>query len=78
MRTSISPARYGSDLDVLKGEEERSEKCYDCAASDEVVDAVAICHHCGVGVCLRHCHVAREPGHRLAGVGQSTLGGVFK
>ncbi|MCK7622385.1 DUF2180 family protein [Streptomyces sp. RS10V-4] len=48
-------------------------KCFDCARADEAVDAVGICHHCGVGVCLRHCHVGLEPGHRLSGVGQSTL-----
>ncbi|WP_107068068.1 DUF2180 family protein [Streptomyces sp. CT34] len=48
-------------------------KCFDCAWAEEVVDAVGVCHHCGVGVCMRHCHVALEPGHHLAGVGQSTL-----
>ncbi|MYT28555.1 DUF2180 family protein [Streptomyces sp. SID8354] len=48
-------------------------KCFDCAWAEQVVDAVGVCHHCGVGVCLRHCHVALEPGHRIAGVGQSTL-----
>ncbi|MFB7633921.1 DUF2180 family protein [Streptomyces sp. NPDC056149] len=48
-------------------------KCYDCAQAGEFADAVGVCHHCGAGVCLQHCHVALEPGHRLAGVGQSTL-----
>ncbi|MER6048723.1 hypothetical protein ABT168_14910 [Streptomyces sp. NPDC001793] len=22
---------------------------------------MGVCHHCGVGVCLRHCHVAWSP-----------------
>ncbi|MFG2396697.1 DUF2180 family protein [Streptomyces lydicus] len=48
-------------------------KCYDCAWADKAVDAVGICHHCGAGVCAQHCHVALEPGHRLAGVGQTTF-----
>ncbi|MFI1198186.1 DUF2180 family protein [Streptomyces sp. NPDC020883] len=36
-------------------------KCFDCAWAEQVVDAVGVCHHCGVGVCLRHCHVAWSP-----------------
>ncbi|MFJ9413799.1 DUF2180 family protein [Streptomyces sp. NPDC101227] len=48
-------------------------KCYDCALADKAVEAVGSCHHCGAGVCLQHCHATLEPGHRLAGVGQTTL-----
>ena len=28
--------------------------CFECAKASDVVPAVAICQHCGVGLCLDH------------------------
>ena len=33
--------------------------CFDCALDGIVTPAVAVCHDCGVGVCIEHA-VARE------------------
>jgi len=39
--------------------------CYECALRDEAVAAVAVCQHCGVGLCLEHLAVAEA--HRVGG-----------
>lgn len=28
--------------------------CFECAVQDQAVTAVAICSHCGAGLCLEH------------------------
>ena len=33
--------------------------CFECAVQGETVTAVAICHHCGAGMCLEHVHLAQ-------------------
>ena len=33
--------------------------CYECAGQGEAVVAVAICHNCGVGMCLEHLRHAQ-------------------
>ncbi len=30
--------------------------CYDCAIQGESAPAVAVCKHCGVGMCLEHLY----------------------
>ena len=57
--------------------------CYECALANETVAAVAVCRHCGVGLCLEHlrkAQVYRVGGtlygctHQLAEVGRPWLG----
>jgi hypothetical protein len=40
--------------------------CFECAVAGESVAAVAICHHCGAGMCLEHTHAAQS--FRVGGV----------
>ncbi len=39
--------------------------CYECAVQGEAVVAVAVCKHCGVGMCLQHFLMAN--GYRIGG-----------
>ena len=39
--------------------------CYECATQGEAVAAVAICKHCGVGMCLEHFFMAQD--YRVGG-----------
>jgi hypothetical protein len=39
--------------------------CYECAIRGKAVAAVAMCKHCGVGMCLEHFLVAHD--YRLSG-----------
>jgi hypothetical protein len=34
--------------------------CFECAKVNDAVSAVAICQHCGVGLCLDHLIEAHE------------------
>ena len=34
--------------------------CFECARVNDVVPAVALCRHCGVGLCLDHLIEASE------------------
>jgi hypothetical protein len=34
--------------------------CFECAKANDTVPAVAICQHCGVGVCLDHLVEAHD------------------
>ncbi|WP_371502101.1 DUF2180 family protein [Kitasatospora sp. NBC_00374] len=47
--------------------------CYDCHAEDRVVPAVAVCHHCGAGLCGDHTTSVWEVVHHASGTGASTL-----
>jgi hypothetical protein len=46
--------------------------CFECAVQGETVTAVAICHHCGAGMCLEHVHAAQA--FRAGGVTLMTGG----
>jgi hypothetical protein len=46
--------------------------CFECAVQGETVTAVAICHHCGAGMCLEHVHAAQ--GFRAGGTKLMTGG----
>ncbi|MFE0100381.1 DUF2180 family protein [Streptomyces sp. NPDC059009] len=46
-------------------------KCYDCAHAGQSVDAVAVCRHCGSGMCVAHVAVAGEEVRHLTGMGLS-------
>ena len=37
-----------------------SMHCFECAKLDDAVPAVAVCQHCGVGLCLDHLIDARQ------------------
>ena len=39
--------------------------CFECAKANDAVPAVAVCEHCGVGLCLDHLVEARE--YRVGG-----------
>jgi hypothetical protein len=39
--------------------------CYECAIRGEAVAAVAMCKHCGVGMCLEHFLIAHD--YRMGG-----------
>ena len=39
--------------------------CFECAKVNDSVEAVRICHHCGVGLCLDH--LIEEHEHRVGG-----------
>lgn len=39
--------------------------CFECAKANDAVPAVAMCEHCGVGLCLDHLVEARE--YRVGG-----------
>ena len=39
--------------------------CFECAKANDAVPAVAMCKHCGVGLCLDHLVEARE--YRVGG-----------
>ena len=39
--------------------------CYECATQGEAVAAVAMCKHCGVGMCLEHFFMAQD--YRVGG-----------
>ncbi len=39
--------------------------CYECATRGEAVAAVAVCKHCGVGMCLEHFRMAQD--YRVGG-----------
>jgi len=39
--------------------------CFECAKANDAVAAVAVCDHCGVGLCLDHLIEARE--YRVGG-----------
>ena len=39
--------------------------CFECAKANDTVSAVAVCDHCGVGLCLDHLIEAR--GYRVGG-----------
>ena len=39
--------------------------CFECAKVDDDVPAVAVCRHCGAGLCLAHFAEARS--YRVAG-----------
>jgi len=39
--------------------------CFECAKANDTVAAVAVCDHCGVGLCLDHLVEARE--YRVGG-----------
>ena len=39
--------------------------CFECAKANDTVPAVAVCHHCNVGLCLDHLIEASE--YRVAG-----------
>jgi hypothetical protein len=39
--------------------------CFECAKSQDVVPAVGVCQHCGVGLCLDHLVETRE--YRVGG-----------
>jgi hypothetical protein len=52
-------------------------KCYECALASKTVDAVAVCRHCGVGLCLEHLRETRASGLSGAFYGcqhQATVG----
>jgi hypothetical protein len=34
--------------------------CFECAKVSDSIAAVAVCHHCGVGLCLDHLIEANE------------------
>ncbi|MBC9713913.1 DUF2180 family protein [Streptomyces sp. TRM66268-LWL] len=46
-------------------------KCYDCTQIGRDEDAVAVCRHCGSGVCAQHLRVGDEDVRRIAGMGPS-------
>ncbi|MFZ3573061.1 DUF2180 family protein [Streptomyces sp. BH097] len=48
-----------------------SMNCYDCAAADTSVSAVAVCRRCGAGICVQHAHVGHVSVPRTAGTGLS-------
>ena len=39
--------------------------CFECAKANDTVSAVAVCDHCGVGLCLDHLIEARR--YRVGG-----------
>ncbi len=39
--------------------------CYECSIQGEAVAAVAVCKHCGVGMCLQHFVMAND--YRVGG-----------
>jgi hypothetical protein len=45
--------------------EEGTMNCFECAKVNDAVPAVAICDHCGVGLCLDHLVEARA--YRVGG-----------
>lgn len=34
--------------------------CYECALAGQMVAAVAVCPHCGAGLCLKHRRLAEK------------------
>ncbi len=34
--------------------------CFECAMANDVVQAVGLCRHCGVGLCIDHLIEARD------------------
>ncbi|MGW6316515.1 MULTISPECIES: DUF2180 family protein [unclassified Streptomyces] len=46
-------------------------RCYDCAEAGETEQAVAVCRHCGGGVCPKHVRVTGEEARHVAGMGLS-------
>lgn len=34
--------------------------CYECALEGEALAGVAVCQHCGAGMCVEHFHVSRQ------------------
>ncbi|WP_354637864.1 DUF2180 family protein [Kitasatospora camelliae] len=49
--------------------------CYDCHLADRTTPAVAVCHHCGAGLCGAHARELADTVHHLSGTGPSTLPG---
>ena len=49
--------------------------CFECAKASDAAPAVAICEHCGVGLCLDHLIEARgyRAGGTLLGCGHQML-----
>ncbi len=47
--------------------------CFDCATESRDTTAVAVCHGCGMALCVKHARVATRTVQRNAGVGVSTL-----
>ena len=49
--------------------------CFECAKASDAAPAVAICEHCGVGLCLDHLIEARgyRAGGTLFGCGHQML-----
>ncbi|HET6861047.1 MAG TPA: DUF2180 family protein [Streptomyces sp.] len=45
--------------------------CFECAQDNRAVPAVAVCRHCGTGVCVEHARVAEDAVLRTAGMGLS-------
>ncbi len=39
--------------------------CYECATQGEAAAAIAMCKHCGVGMCLEHFFMAQD--YRVGG-----------
>ncbi|MCH0562318.1 MULTISPECIES: DUF2180 family protein [unclassified Streptomyces] len=46
--------------------------CYDCALENKVVPAIAVCAHCGCGLCMEHACVIGQAVQRPAGMGPSS------
>jgi hypothetical protein len=47
-------------------------ECFDCATAGRTRTAVAVCHHCGAGLCGDHVRVVPDTVHHLSGTGVST------
>ncbi|MDH6132049.1 hypothetical protein P3T37_001434 [Kitasatospora sp. MAA4] len=47
--------------------------CYDCHTAERTTPALAVCHHCGAGLCAEHARALPDTVHHLSGTGASTL-----
>ncbi|MFD9128647.1 DUF2180 family protein [Kitasatospora sp. NPDC059571] len=47
--------------------------CYDCHTAGRTATALAVCHHCGAGLCADHARALPDVVRHLSGTGSAAV-----